>query len=358
MILDALLGTESSLLLGRSELNQLLQRNINGHSQANEGEESSDEESSSQKLDSDEYRIVQGALNFRNLSVEDEYVPLKDVYMLPDDAVLNATVFGQIRENGHSRVPVYHKQRDMIIGVMHVFDIVHLSPSDNVPIDSVELYPVPRVSTALSLHKVLTNFSVGSHQIAIVLDPVNQATPIGIITLEDVVEALIQAELMDEKEARKLVNQTTPLVTGASASASAAFSLLTTTSAPILNAQAVSFATSPPTVSPSLAASPLSSVPSPAPVTPTPTVPALSQREGALNPILFASPAAHSSVYLKNVVSGRLVDLDEEQDSVSVPMERTISSSSRVSRTSSTKQENTTSANERRPLLINDSESD
>jgi len=62
-------------------------------------------------------------------------------------------------------------------------------------VDELELIEVPRVSADLHLHRILSNFKTGGHQMAIVLDPVNKITPIGIITLEDVLEALIDAEL-------------------------------------------------------------------------------------------------------------------------------------------------------------------
>lgn len=43
------------------------------------------------------------------------------------------SLFLQMKEIGHSRIPVYHNTRDMIIGILLVFDILSLNPNDRVP---------------------------------------------------------------------------------------------------------------------------------------------------------------------------------------------------------------------------------
>jgi Mg2+/Co2+ transporter CorC len=192
-VLDFFVGDSDSVFLGRREIQEAIR--INAEAEAGGGDTAT--------LNEEEVKIIQGAMNFRDKHVRDKFVPIEKVFMISDRALLGPELFADIKEIGHSRIPVYHNTRDLVVGILIVFDILDLDPLERKPVDELELLEVPRVSADLPLHRILSNFKTGGHQMAIVLDPTNKITPIGIITLEDVLEVLIDSDIKDEKESHR-----------------------------------------------------------------------------------------------------------------------------------------------------------
>ena len=52
-------------------------------------------------------------------------------------AVLNRTKLTEILEKGHSRIPIYREDRENVVGVLLVKDLVLLNPDDNTPLQTV-----------------------------------------------------------------------------------------------------------------------------------------------------------------------------------------------------------------------------
>lgn len=92
----------------------------------------------------DEVKIMQGAMRLRNLAVKDIMTPVDKVFMLDADAVLNEKLLLDVMAAAHSRIPVYRKTRNNIIGMILTKRLLMVDPKQNRPVFQVS------ISTALA----------------------------------------------------------------------------------------------------------------------------------------------------------------------------------------------------------------
>src|SRR5581483_2722807 len=75
-----------------------------------------------------------------------------------------------------------------------------LNPDDPKPLRERKINPIPTVEDDTPLFDILNTFQEGKSHMAVVVD--KNSKPVGIITLEDVLEELIQEEIYDESDMR------------------------------------------------------------------------------------------------------------------------------------------------------------
>lgn len=158
-------------------------------------------------LRDDEVLIIQGALEMRNKTVEDDYTPLDSVYMLDINRKLDKATMKEISEKGHSRVPVYDGDRENIVGLLFVKSLIMVDPDDDTPIGNVyKEKSFLTAATTVPLFDLMDRFQTGkSHLCVVHKTQINEGSQVisrvvGIITLEDVLESLIQEEILDEAD--------------------------------------------------------------------------------------------------------------------------------------------------------------
>ncbi|PXF44084.1 Metal transporter CNNM2 [Gracilariopsis chorda] len=166
-----------------------------------------DSESSNPPLTKDEITMLGGAFDFSQKTVGQVMTTLDDVFMLEASLSLNFEVMLLIFQSGHSRIPVYDKSRDNIIGVLFTKDLILLDPEDSVPIKTVLLFfgrTVLLVFFDTTLNKMLNIFRQGGGHMAIVQKKKGGADEnpetLGIVTLEDLIEEIIGQDIVDETD--------------------------------------------------------------------------------------------------------------------------------------------------------------
>ncbi|XP_032226027.2 DUF21 domain-containing protein At4g33700 isoform X2 [Nematostella vectensis] len=198
-LLDCLLGNEHSTFFRRAELKELVDLHKEG-TDANE-----------EPLRDDEVLIIQGALDMRNKRIRDRYTPLDRTFMLSVDDKLDDSLMLKIIAKGHSRVPVYEGSRENIVGLILVKSLIRLDPKDATLVRGVYR---PRDGSLLASHvdeplfELLDKFQTGKSHMCVVYgkavgDVIGKRT-LGIITLEDVLEQLIQEDIWDETDVRQI----------------------------------------------------------------------------------------------------------------------------------------------------------
>jgi len=132
-------------------------------------------------------------------------VPVREI-MTPRTDMVTVNVKNKIKDiidfiiiAGHSRIPVYEKKRDNIVGVLYIKDIMkNLKQKKlDVPVRSIMRKPffVPESKT---IDTLLSQFQKSKSQQAIVVD--EHGGTAGLITLEDIIEEIVGG-LQDEFEA-------------------------------------------------------------------------------------------------------------------------------------------------------------
>ncbi|CAG9574947.1 unnamed protein product [Danaus chrysippus] len=160
-------------------------------------------------LDKEEVNIISGALDLRKKTVKDVMTKLKDCYMLPINSVLDFETMTEIVKSGYSRIPVYEGTRTNIVTVLFIKDLAFVDPDDNTPLRTLCQYyqnPCNFVFEDATLDVMLKQFKEGHKgHMAFVQrieegdgDPVYET--VGLVTLEDVIEEMIQAEIVDESD--------------------------------------------------------------------------------------------------------------------------------------------------------------
>ena len=180
--LDKALGAELPTIYSKHELMEIITEH---------------EVSEESPIDSDEKRIVHGALQFSHKSVKEVMTPLDKVSMYPVTQKLTEQFFEKAAEDGYSRYPVYSETRTNIVGILYTKDLI--VEDENITIQETEDAFERRlliVKPDELLDAVLARMLKQKQHLAIVLDISEKA--VGVISLEDIIEEIIQVEIEDE----------------------------------------------------------------------------------------------------------------------------------------------------------------
>lgn len=154
--------------------------------------------------------IISGALELRKKTVADIMTLINDAYMLSLEAILDFETVSDIMNSGYSRIPVYDGDRRNIVTLLYIKDLAFVDTDDNTPLKTLcEFYqnPVHFVFEDYTLDIMFNQFKEGTiGHIAFVHRVNNEGDgdpfyeTVGLVTLEDVIEELIQAEIVDETD--------------------------------------------------------------------------------------------------------------------------------------------------------------
>ncbi|KAI7740081.1 hypothetical protein M8C21_001389, partial [Ambrosia artemisiifolia] len=235
-VLDALIG-HSDTLFRRAQLKALV--SIHGQEAGKGGE-----------LSHDETTIISGALDLTEKTAEEAMTPIESTFSLDVNSKLDWEAFGKILAKGHSRVPVYSGNPKNIIGLLlleqkqilqvpanmplydilnefqkggsHMAAVVKVKSKKHPPTDvndrklagkkqsknsqlTKPLLPKLEESNVIvnidkTLESTVQHMGPTTKSLRCVTDDEEDGDVIGIITLEDVFEELLQEEIVDETD--------------------------------------------------------------------------------------------------------------------------------------------------------------
>jgi metal transporter CNNM len=143
-------------------------------------------------LSPDEVKILRGALDLTHKTLRQVMTPIDDVFMVEESDVLDQQLMQRLWDKGHSRVPVYKNSRRHVVGVLLVKSLVIVNANDKVTVSEAGYLPIPHLDEHIGLYDVINLFQLGKSHIGIVVSGHDGISILGIVTLEDVVEELIQ----------------------------------------------------------------------------------------------------------------------------------------------------------------------
>jgi CBS domain containing-hemolysin-like protein len=140
--------------------------------------------------------MIASILDFRDEEVSGVMTPRTEMVSIPHNLTIGQAI-EIAREKGHSRIPVHKGNRDSIVGVIYVKDILFaLAGSGGLdkPVTEIMRKPffVPETKRITGL---LREFQNGAQHMAIVLDEYGGTA--GLITAEDILEEIV-GEIADE----------------------------------------------------------------------------------------------------------------------------------------------------------------
>ncbi|CAI0559747.1 unnamed protein product [Linum tenue] len=154
-ILDCVLG-HNEALFRRAQLKAL----VNIHSQeAGKGGE----------LTHDETTIIAGALDLTEKTAEEAMTPIESTFSLDVNSKLDWEAMGKVLARGHSRVPVYSGNPKNVIGLLLVKSLLTVRPETETPVSAVSIRRIPRVPSDMPLYDILNEFQKGSSHMAAVV---------------------------------------------------------------------------------------------------------------------------------------------------------------------------------------------
>ena len=168
--------------------------------------EMGEDEGSIREKESD---IIENLFNLNDVVAEDVMTPRSVVFALQKDS----TVGDVVEEHtpiAFSRIPIFDKDMDDILGFIHRYDLVNKQAEDQFHIKMKDiLEPIHTVKQEDSIASILDEFVRRRQQIFMVIDEFGTTT--GLITLEDAIETLLGVEIVDEHDSvvdmRKLATE-------------------------------------------------------------------------------------------------------------------------------------------------------
>jgi magnesium and cobalt transporter len=155
-------------------------------------------------ISADEGEMIQSLIEFGDIVAREIMIPRTDMVAISRDSTLREVIQLFI-QYGHSRLPVYQKDIDDIIGVLHIKDLLAYweSPADTVlPEENMRRpYFIPEGKKVTEL---LAELRARKIHMTIVLDEYGGTA--GLVTLEDVIEEIV-GEIHDEydEEDQKII---------------------------------------------------------------------------------------------------------------------------------------------------------
>ncbi|CAH9085804.1 unnamed protein product [Cuscuta epithymum] len=121
------------------------------------------------ELTHDETTIISGALDLTEKTAEEAMTPIESTFSLDVNSKLDWEAMGKILARGHSRVPVYSGNPKNIIGLLLVKSLLTVRAETETPVSAVSIRRIPRVPSDMPLYDILNEFQKGSSHMAAVV---------------------------------------------------------------------------------------------------------------------------------------------------------------------------------------------
>ena len=156
------------------------------------------------ELNRHERALIHNVLRLRGTTADDVMIPRADIVAMRADLTLEQAI-EQIRDDGHSRLPVYREQLDDIIGMVHVKDVfAYVGRPDAFALEAIMRKPL-MVAPRIRVLDLLLQMRQQRMHMALVVDEYGGID--GLVTIEDLVET-ITGDIADEHD-----DEETPMVT-------------------------------------------------------------------------------------------------------------------------------------------------
>ena len=145
--------------------------------------------------DNNEKSLIKNILDLNDKSVEDIMVPRAEIISIEMNQSMKE-VFSVIQNESHSRMPVYDKNLDNVLGFLHIKDLLNKTLDQDFKFSSVIrdiLYVAPK-SPILDLLKRMRSSRI---HMGLVVDEFGGVD--GLVTIEDLVEEIV-GEIEDEHD--------------------------------------------------------------------------------------------------------------------------------------------------------------
>lgn len=147
-------------------------------------------------IDPLERALLENTLKLRRMTIEDVMVPRADIVALSAAAPLDEVV-AAVGQSRHSRLPVFEKDLDRIVGMIHVKDVLaHIGKPDTPSLKDLAR-EVLFVSPAMLVLDLLLEMRIKRTHMALVVDEFGGID--GLATIEDLVEEIV-GDIEDEHD--------------------------------------------------------------------------------------------------------------------------------------------------------------
>jgi len=147
-------------------------------------------------LDFEEHEMIMNVLAFDDMEVKQIMTPRYKMEIINEEADVDQVAY-YLAQTGHSRYPVYHNDKDNIIGYVHVMDILKVlnSPQREQQIQKF-IQPILSVSHNEKINIVFNKMRRKKTHIALIM---RKNDLLGMITMEDILEQLV-GNIEDEND--------------------------------------------------------------------------------------------------------------------------------------------------------------
>lgn len=152
------------------------------------------------EVQAEERRIIHRVFEFGDKTVDQVMIPRRKVFALAYD-LPTARLIKEVAEGGYSRVPIYQKSLDRVMGIVYAKDLVVQGTGLVKPRRLVDLLHEPLfVPRSIPIERLFRIFKQRKTHQALVVNEYGKVA--GLVTMEDLLEELF-GEIHDEREQQK-----------------------------------------------------------------------------------------------------------------------------------------------------------
>jgi len=156
-------------------------------------------ETSGVLLSSDEKKLITHSLTFDEKLVQGIMTPRGVIDSINQKELLGPLVLDDLHKTGHSRFPVVDGDIDHIVGMIHIQDLFTLDSKRSTTAGKAMEPRVFYIREDQTLKHALAAFLRTHHHLFVVVNEFRET--VGLLSLEDVIEALIGHKIIDEFDA-------------------------------------------------------------------------------------------------------------------------------------------------------------
>lgn len=150
-------------------------------------------------LTSDEKKLLVNGLSFGDKQVSEVMTPRSVIDSIKKSEFLGPLTLDDLHKTGHNRLPVINGDIDHVVGILHLQNLLTLDVKRSVTAEKAMDPRVLYIREDQTLHHALAAFLRTHHHLFIVVNEFRET--VGLVTLEDIMEALLGRKIVDEFDA-------------------------------------------------------------------------------------------------------------------------------------------------------------